>query len=63
MGIGDEFRIDFDALVAAARDPETSADTCRHLLVTLSRHSDPSVRLVGRSTDRENLLGIYRRRA
>jgi hypothetical protein len=63
MAIGDEVWIDLDALAAAARDPGTSDDTRRRLFATLSHHRDRNMRLAGGSTDRENLLRIYRRRA
>jgi hypothetical protein len=53
----------WNALVAAARGPGTTADTGRRLLMTLSHHRDTNMRLVGHSTDREQLLRVYRRRA
>jgi hypothetical protein len=63
MAIDGEVWTDLDALLAAARDSRTSPDACQRLLAFLSARCDLSSLLVGSSTDREQLLRIYRRRA
>ena len=62
MELDDEVWIDYNALLAAAHSAATDPGTRGRVATALSQYGHPNLRLAGRSTDREHLLRIYRRR-
>jgi hypothetical protein len=62
LEVGDEIWADSDALLAAARSAATDPKTLSRFIAHMG-NVQSHVRLAGRSSDRKELLRIYRRRA